>query len=112
MILFDASFMLRCAESSAGARALCKSEEHVELLQLDKSGIRIAAYMTELPSRRLLQKKLHEAMVLACARLQQKRLPPPYSASTPSHATTAMTVSTGGLVALCGDIGIDNNYHI
>ena len=42
-----------------------KSEEHVELLQLDKSGIRIADYLTELPARELLQRKLQDAIKLA-----------------------------------------------
>ena len=37
-----------------------KSEKHVELLQLDRSGIRVATYLTELPSRRLLERKLRE----------------------------------------------------
>ena len=49
-----------------------KSEEQIELLQLGKSGIRVAAYMTELPPRELLQKKLHEAIKLARARLEQE----------------------------------------
>ena len=39
-----------------------KSEEHVELLQLDKSGIRVARYLTELPPRELLEKTLHESI--------------------------------------------------
>nr|WP_261341647.1 DUF1016 domain-containing protein [Tautonia sociabilis] len=47
-----------------------KSDEQVELLQLDQSGIRVAAYMTELPPRPLLQKKLHEAVERARAQLQ------------------------------------------
>ena len=42
-----------------------KSEEHVELLQLDKSGIRVADYLTELPARELLQRKLQDALRLA-----------------------------------------------
>jgi predicted nuclease of restriction endonuclease-like (RecB) superfamily len=50
-----------------------ESEEHIKLLQLDKSGIRIAAYLTELPPRKLLQKKLHEAIILARARLEEKK---------------------------------------
>jgi len=49
-----------------------KSEEHIKLLQLDKSGIRVAAYLTELPPRKLLQKKLHEAMIRARALLESK----------------------------------------
>jgi predicted nuclease of restriction endonuclease-like (RecB) superfamily len=64
-------------EESPVGLILCagKSEEHVELLQLSKSGIRVAAYLTELPPRKLLQKKLHEAMMLAKARLERGQLP-------------------------------------
>ncbi|MFO0943707.1 MAG: PDDEXK nuclease domain-containing protein [Pirellulales bacterium] len=39
-----------------------KNEEHVELLQLDKANIRVAEYMTELPSRETFQRRLHEAI--------------------------------------------------
>ena len=47
-------------EGSPIGLILCasKSEEQIELLQLGKSGIRVAAYMTELPPRDLLRKKL------------------------------------------------------
>jgi len=43
--------------------------ETVELLQLDASGIHVAEYLTELPSREMLQQKLHAA--IAHARRQQ-----------------------------------------
>jgi hypothetical protein len=46
-----------------------KSAEHVELLELEASGIRVAEYLTELPPRPLLEKKLHDAIVLARRRL-------------------------------------------
>ncbi len=46
-----------------------KSDEHVELLQLDQSGIRVAAYLTELPPKKLLERKLHESALRAKARL-------------------------------------------
>ena len=46
-----------------------KSEEHVELLQLDKSGIRVAKYLTELPPRELLEKTLHNSVQHARERL-------------------------------------------
>jgi predicted nuclease of restriction endonuclease-like (RecB) superfamily len=49
------------------------SEKHVELLQLDKSGIRIATYLTELPSRQLLERKLREMTAAARARLEVRR---------------------------------------
>lgn len=39
-----------------------KNEEHVELLQLDKSNIRVAEYLTKLPDRKLLENKLHQAI--------------------------------------------------
>ncbi|GAB4020520.1 PDDEXK nuclease domain-containing protein [Spirosoma migulaei] len=42
-----------------------KNEEHIELLQLDKSNIRVADYLTVLPSQQLLQEKLHKAVEIA-----------------------------------------------
>jgi predicted nuclease of restriction endonuclease-like (RecB) superfamily len=51
-----------------------KSTEQVELLRLAKSGIRVAEYMTELPPRKLLEKKLHQAIITAREQLAQ-RLP-------------------------------------
>jgi len=53
-----------------------KSHEEIELLQLGKSGIRVAEYMTELPSREVLEKKLHDAIRLAREQLaaQQNQL--------------------------------------
>jgi predicted nuclease of restriction endonuclease-like (RecB) superfamily len=49
-----------------------KSDEHVELLQLDKSGIRVAAYLTDLPPKKLLERKLHESALRAKARLESR----------------------------------------
>jgi predicted nuclease of restriction endonuclease-like (RecB) superfamily len=46
-----------------------KSSEHVELLRLESSGIRVAEYMTELPPRPMLEKKLHDAIRAARQRL-------------------------------------------
>jgi predicted nuclease of restriction endonuclease-like (RecB) superfamily len=46
-----------------------KKQEQIELLELDKSGIHVAEYLTVLPSKELLQAKLHEAMVAARRRL-------------------------------------------
>ena len=46
-----------------------KTAEHVELLELEKSGIRVAHYLTELPPRKILEKKLHDAIYLARERL-------------------------------------------
>jgi predicted nuclease of restriction endonuclease-like (RecB) superfamily len=47
-----------------------KREEQIELLQLDKSGIRVASYLTELPPKKLLEQKLHESARRARAELE------------------------------------------
>jgi predicted nuclease of restriction endonuclease-like (RecB) superfamily len=57
--------MILCAEGS---------KEQIELLQLEKSGIRIAEYLVELPSKELLQKKLHKVIELERKRLRTKKL--------------------------------------
>lgn len=51
-------------ENSPIGLILCsgKNEEHVELLQLDKSNIRVADYLTLLPSQEILKQKLHQAI--------------------------------------------------
>ena len=48
-------------------------DEQIELLQLDKSGIKVAQYMTELPSKELLQRQLHKG--LEAARQRWDNLP-------------------------------------
>lgn len=42
-----------------------KSDEHIELLQLSKSGIRVAEYMTEMLPKKVLEQKLHTAIKMA-----------------------------------------------
>jgi len=46
-----------------------KSEEHIALLELQKSGIHVASYWTDALPRKELERKLHEAVRLARARL-------------------------------------------
>jgi hypothetical protein len=53
-----------------------KADEQVELLQLDASGVRLASYLTDLPSRAALKRKLHDAVVLARERLGGQRESP------------------------------------
>jgi predicted nuclease of restriction endonuclease-like (RecB) superfamily len=48
-----------------------KKKETIELLELEKSGIRVASYWTKVLPRELLQKKLHEAILHARNRLAQ-----------------------------------------
>ncbi len=57
--------LILCAEGS---------KEQIELLQLEKSGIRIAEYLVELPSKELLQRKLHKVIELERKRLKIKKL--------------------------------------
>ncbi len=49
-----------------------KKEEQIELLELGQSGIHVAEYLTALPSRELLQQKLHAAIAISRARLEAK----------------------------------------
>ena len=46
-----------------------KRDERIELLELDRSGIHVAEYLTELPSKKNLQEKLHSAIKRARKRL-------------------------------------------
>lgn len=52
-----------------------KASEHVELLRLEESGIRVAQYLTELPPREVLERKLHEAIRMARGRLLANETP-------------------------------------
>jgi len=47
-----------------------KKQEQIELLELNRSGIHVAEYLTELPSRELLAERLHRAIKTARARLE------------------------------------------
>lgn len=60
-------------EESPLGLILCESAgaEQVELLQLDASGIRVATYLTELPPKAVLEKKLRAATELARERLKE-----------------------------------------
>jgi len=45
-----------------------KKEEQIELLELEKSGIHVAEYLTVLPPKEVLQNKLHQAIEYAKAK--------------------------------------------
>ncbi len=49
-----------------------KSHETVELLELDKSGIHVAQYLTQMPPKDVLEDKLHRAIERAKMRLSPK----------------------------------------
>ena len=64
----------KAGEESPLGIILCagKKEEQIELLELDRSGIHVAEYLTALPPRELLQQKLHAAIEISRARLEAK----------------------------------------
>ena len=49
-----------------------KKHEQIELLELDKSGIHVAEYLTVLPPREVFQQKIHEAMAQARLRMTHR----------------------------------------
>ena len=49
-----------------------KKQEQIELLELDKSGIHVAEYLTVLPPREVLQAKLHQSIASARLRLDER----------------------------------------
>jgi len=63
-------------EESPLAIILCagKKRETVEYLDLGRSGIHVAEYLTELPPRELLRERFHRALAVARARLDQRQL--------------------------------------
>lgn len=62
-------------ENSPVGLILCaeKTSETVELLELDKSGMHVAQYLTELPPKEIFEKKLHEAVSKAKLLLEQRK---------------------------------------
>jgi len=57
--------LILCTESS---------REQVELLEMHKDGIMVAEYWTELPPKKLLEEKIHKALIEAKERLAIKKL--------------------------------------
>ena len=50
------------------------SKEQIELLEMHKDGIMVAEYWTELPPKRILEQKLHQALIEARERIATKQL--------------------------------------
>lgn len=57
--------LILCAETS---------REQVELLEMNKDGIMVAEYWTELPSKKELESRLHQALIEAKERIEKNRL--------------------------------------
>ncbi|MBL1411089.1 PDDEXK nuclease domain-containing protein [Sphingobacterium faecale] len=47
-----------------------KNEEHIELMQLEQANIKVAEYLTLLPSQEILKEKLHKAIAIATSKNQ------------------------------------------
>ena len=50
------------------------SKEQIELLEIHKDGIMVAEYWTELPPKKILEAKLHEALIEARERIERKQI--------------------------------------
>jgi len=59
-----------------------KSYESMELLQLDKSGIHVAQYLTELPPKEIFEKKLQDAIAKAKFQLENTKNKEDYKESS------------------------------
>jgi len=57
--------LILCAETS---------REQIELLEMHKDGIMVAEYWTELPPKKELEKRLHEALIQAREMLERRKL--------------------------------------
>lgn len=49
-----------------------KKQEQIELLELDGAGIHVAEYLTTLPPKEVLEQRLHQVIINAKRRLEQK----------------------------------------
>ena len=49
-----------------------KSNEHIELLQLENSNIKVADYLTQLPDKKILEQKLRTAIEIAKQKMNKK----------------------------------------
>jgi len=101
-------YELRPGEDDPIGLILCasKSNERIEVFELESRGIRVAEYLTELPPREVLQKRLHEAVRLARARVGQLHSPSgrpahePLSKKPPrQNAASAKTLSSAETIA-------------
>ena len=50
-----------------------KNEEHIELMHLQESNIRVAEYLTNLPDKKLLEQKLQQAVEIAKEKIMRSR---------------------------------------
>jgi hypothetical protein len=60
------------SEDSPLGLILCAEggQESIAMLRLDQAGIRVGQYLTELPPKKVLERKLHESIALSRALLE------------------------------------------
>jgi predicted nuclease of restriction endonuclease-like (RecB) superfamily len=68
-------YEMRPGENKPIGLILCATKHHeeIEIMELGKSGIRVSEYLTELPPRDILEKKLHAAIENSKTLLNSKR---------------------------------------
>jgi len=78
-------------EESPMGIILCagKKGERVELLELDRSGIHVAEYLTVLPPKKILQEKLHKAIAHARKKLERQPKDPNEKIRKPSRSKSS-----------------------
>lgn len=69
-------YELQEGENSPIGIILCseKTSEHVELLQLEKSGIRVAQFLTALPSKDIFERELHKSIKMAREKISLEKI--------------------------------------
>jgi nuclease YhcG-like protein len=69
---------LQDGEESPIGLILCAegNKEQIEMLQLDKAGIKMSEYLTELPDKKILREKLHQAVAISKKGIEDFEHPP------------------------------------
>jgi predicted nuclease of restriction endonuclease-like (RecB) superfamily len=69
-------YELQEGENSPIGIILCseKTSEHVELLQLEKSGIRVSQFLTALPSKDVFERELHKSIRMAREKISLEKI--------------------------------------
>jgi predicted nuclease of restriction endonuclease-like (RecB) superfamily len=66
---------MKSGEKSPAGLILCTgaSEDHIEYMELNKGEIRVASYLTELPPKEVLERKLHDVITRSRAHFENEK---------------------------------------
>ena len=111
---------MRPGEEEPLGLILCaqKSDERIEVFELASRGIRVAEYLTQLPSKRLLEQKLHHAVQIARQRLEARETPthnskaPPATSLEPAPSMDAPTRQQGQFLAFIREYMMRNQAGV